>query len=178
MGAVEMAPPPPPVSLNEVKAFLRIAHQEEDALIAGLVRSAADVCEAFTGCALIERAVAETVAAGGAWVRLGAGPVRAIESVVALAADGAEAALPADAYAIDVDAHGAGWVRAAAPGVKRVRVRYRVGLAGDPNGVPEALRQGTVRLAAHLYAQRGEVGGAPPAAVTALWRPWRQVRLG
>jgi hypothetical protein len=44
--------------------------------------------------------------------------------------------------------------------------------------VPEPLRQGIVRLAAHLYAARGEVEAVPPAAVAALWRPWRRVRLG
>jgi hypothetical protein len=40
------------------------------------------------------------------------------------------------------------------------------------------LRQGVVRLAAHLYAERdGPELGGPPAAVTALWRPWRRMRL-
>jgi hypothetical protein len=44
--------------------------------------------------------------------------------------------------------------------------------------VPEALRQGMVRLAAHLYAHRDrEEGAGPPAAVTALWRLWRRLGL-
>lgn len=178
MGAMVAEAPPAPVSLQEVKAYLRIAGSEEDAVIAGLVRVAADMCEAFTGRALIDRQVEETVPATGAWTRLGAAPVRAIEAVAAIGADGVAAALPADAYAIDVDAAGEGWVRAPGATSGRLQVQYRAGLAGDPNQVPEPLRQGIVRLAAHLYAHRSEAGDSgPPAAVTALWRPWRRLRL-
>ena len=62
---------------------------------------------------------------------------------------------------------------------KRVRISYSAGMAVDPNGLPEAPRQGIVRLAAHLYMNREGGGEArPPAAVTALWRPWRRLRLG
>ena len=58
-------------------------------------------------------------------------------------------------------------------------VRYGAGRAHDWNGVPEPLRHGIVRMAAHLYTHRdGEDGGAPPAAVTALWLPYRRLRLG
>jgi uncharacterized phiE125 gp8 family phage protein len=93
-------------------------------------------------------------------------------------AAGAETPLPAGAYAVDIDAAGDGWVRVTGPGgAKRVRVAYRAGLAAEENGVPEPLRQGIVRLAAHLYGARDQAA-APPAAVTALWRPWRRMRLG
>ena len=34
-----------------------------------------------------------------------------------------------------------------------------------------------LRLVAHLFASRDEDGGEPPAAVTALWRPYRRMRL-
>lgn len=181
MGAlIAAAPPLPPVSAAEVKAYLRIATSEEDALLAGLVRSAAETCEAFTGRLLIARAVEETLPASTGWARLAAAPVRSIESVTALAADGSGEALPADGYAIDIDAAAEGWVRLTAPlEQKRVRVAYTAGLADGPNGVPEAVRQGIVRLAAHLYAHRDPADGVgPPAAVTALWRPWRRLRLG
>ena len=181
MGALALTPAPlPPVMLAEVKAYLRIATGEEDALLAGHVRSAAEACEAFTGRVLIERAIAETLPASPAWTRLGAAPVRAIESVAALEADWSERALAASDYAIDIDAAGEGWVRLLGRiEEKRIRVRYAAGLAADPNGIPEPLRHGVLRLAAHLYGQRDSGRPAePPAAVTALWRPWRRLRLG
>lgn len=181
MGALALAPAPlPPVPLAELKVYLRIATSEEDALLAGHVRCAAEACEAFTGRVLVERAVAETLPASTAWARLGAAPVRSIESVAALAAGGSERALAAADYAIDIDAAGEGWVRLIGQIEEtRMRVGYAAGLAADPNGIPEPLRHGVLRLAAHLYGQRDSGRPAePPAAVTALWRPWRRLRLG
>ena len=176
-GFVAASAPVAVVALNEIKAEARISTSAEDALAAGLVRSATDLCERFTGTLLIARAVEEMVPAGTAWTRLGAAPVRAIENIVAVDAAGTETLLPADSYAIDVDAAGEGWVRlCSARSERRLKVRYVAGLASDPNGVPEALRRGIARLAVHGLA-RGE-GEAPPAAVTALWRPWRRLRLG
>jgi uncharacterized phiE125 gp8 family phage protein len=179
MAMVAQEPPAMAVPLAEVKAYLRIGHGDEDGLLAGLARAAADMCEAFTGRALIARAVQETLPAESAWTRLGAAPVRAIDGVAALDEAGEAAALEAGDYAIDIDAAGDGWVRVIQAGdARRVRVSYSAGMAADPNGIPEALRHGIVRLTAHLYTYRDRAEGeGPPAAVTALWRPWRRLRL-
>jgi len=181
MGGFVAAPAPAlPVSLAELKADARIATSEEDALLAGFARAATDLCERFTGTVLIAREVKEIVPAGGAWTRLGAAPVRSIDAVAALAPGGEEVALAVGHYAVDIDAAGEGWVRLlAARGEKRLKVAYTAGLATDPNGVPEALRRGIARLALHFHARRDAADPeAPPAAVTALWRPWRRLRLG
>lgn len=165
-------------SLAELKAYLRIEAAEEDAVLAGLLRSAAALCEQFVGQWLIAREARETVAGTGGWQRLAARPVLSIEGVEAVDADGTRQALPADAYAIDIDAAGDGWVRSTRAGDgRRLTVRYRAGMAGELNGVPEALRQGIVRLAADHYLARGTEGQAPPAVVSALWRPFRRMRL-
>jgi hypothetical protein len=50
-------------------------------------------------------------------------------------------------------------------------------MADDENGVPEPIRQGVLRLIAHLFTSRDGTDGEPPAAVTALWRPYRRMRL-
>ena len=110
-------PGPLAVSLGACKAFLRLEGDGEDALLAGFIRTATALCEAFTGEWLIAR-----VATQG-------GPP--------------------------------------------------VGLAADWNGIPEPLRQGIIRLVAHLYTHRDFAdAGPPPTAVAALWRPWRRLRLG
>jgi len=172
-------PPAPLVPVDQVKAYLRIEGSEEDALIAGLVRSATELCEAFTRTALLERDVREALPARAAWTRLSLAPVRAITGVAALNMIGDEQPLGAADYAIDIDARGEGWVRVLGRGAAgRVAVRYRAGLAPGWNGVPEPLRQGVVRMAAHLYAHRDAADGSgPPAAATALWLPYRRLRL-
>jgi len=162
-----------PVSLDEVKAFLRIEGSDEDGLLAMLVRSASALAEAFTGQKLIARDFTERVAAAATWTRLSATPVVAIDGI-----DGSTGALPGGSYEIDIDAAGDGWVRIIGASDAKVSVRYRAGLAHDWNGIPEALRLGIVRLVAHLYTHRDRDDAAGvPTAVVALWRPWRRMRL-
>ena len=93
-----------------------------------------------------------------------------------------ETPLEATAFAIDIDRGGDGWVRLTAPGeLRRIRVGYEAGVAGAWADLPAALRHGILRLAAHLYTHRAGEGGRgtdePPAAVAALWRPFRRLRL-
>jgi uncharacterized phiE125 gp8 family phage protein len=164
----------------EARAYLRVEGGHEDALVERLAGSAAGLCEAFVGQWLVGREGAETLPVRGSWQRLRAVPVTAILGVEAIGPTGGATPLPGGAYEVDVDAAGAGWVRILDAGeAKRVRVRFEAGMAADWEGLPEPLRHGVVRLAAHLYTHRsGEGGAGPPAAVTALWRPWRRLGLG
>lgn len=177
--ATILEPPAPLAPADQVKAYLRVFGNDEDALIAGLVRSATELCEAFTRVTLVDRAIEETLPIRPTWTRLARAPVRTIAGVSILALSGAATPLPAEAYAIDIDAAGDGWVKLSrSAGAGRALVAYRAGLGADWSGVPEALRQGIVRMAAHLYAHRDrEDGRGPPAAVTALWLPYRRLRL-
>ncbi|HEY1146527.1 MAG TPA: hypothetical protein VGE84_09330 [Allosphingosinicella sp.] len=137
------------------------------------------LCEQFTRQILIARGFDETLPASAEWQRLAARPVRSIAAVETLATDGTATPVASDAYAIDIDANGDGWVRLLQPGEGRIRVTYAAAMAADWSDVPEALRQGIIRLAAHFYAHRDAAEDAgPPAVVTALWRPWRRMRLG
>lgn len=168
----------PIVTLSEAQAFLRVETGEEEALIAGFVRTASALCEAFINQVVIARDFVFDVPASGAWERVPVTPVRSISEVDAFGDDGVATALPSTAYSIDVDSSGDGWVRVnQACGSSRVRTSGTAGLADDQNGVPEPLRQGVLRLVAHLFTARDGDGGEPPAAVTALWRPYRRLRL-
>lgn len=166
-------PGPLAVSLGEAKAFLRIDRDDEDALIAGFIRTAMALCEAFTGQWLIIRVAEERIDAAPGWQRLRAVPVTAIAGVA-----GAAGAVPPAHYDSDIDAAGNGWVRLRSAPQAPV-VTLHAGLGRDWNAVPEPLRQGIIRLVAHLYTHRDAAdAGPPPAAVAALWRPWRRMRLG
>lgn len=169
---------PNPDALAEVKTYLRVEGPREDALIGGIVGSALELCEQFTGEVLLQRTFRERLPANGSWTRLGRRPVRAIAGVEGLDG-GSSVLLPAGAYSTDIDADGAGWVRVMTSGAaKQVRVTCTCGIAAEWQGIPEALRHGIIRLAAHLYTHRSGAGDpGPPAAVTALWRPYRRLRL-
>ena len=131
-----------PVSLNEARGWLRLGPTIDDAVVAGLVRAATNICEAFVGQWLIRRGARDTVPADGRWHRLAARPVVAIGAVAAVDDAGAVTPLPVEAYAIDIDASGDGWVRAVRPG-DRLAVDYQAGMATDLNGVAEPLRRRT-----------------------------------
>jgi uncharacterized phiE125 gp8 family phage protein len=167
-------------AVADVKAYLRLAGDEEDALLARLLRVAAELCERFTGLALLlceREAVLGT--SSPEWQRLPAAPVSAITAVATLDPTGGAAALPVAGYAIDIDAGGTGWVRLAAPvGARRMRVTYVAGLAADWASLPDPLRQGVVRAVAHVHAHRDAPDDlGPPPGVAALWRPFRRMRL-
>lgn len=166
-GAVALSGEDRASAVAAIRAQLRVASGDEDALIADYAEAALGVAEQFLGQVLIAREASVVVEAGAAWQLLPVAPVSAITAVVA-----AGTALPIADYAVDVDAEARGWVRTA----RRAIVTVRAGLASDWAGLPAAVRQGVVMLAAHLFEHRG--GEAPvPAAVTALWRPFRRLAL-
>jgi uncharacterized phiE125 gp8 family phage protein len=168
----------PDGALADAKALLRVDASDEDALIETLIGAAMGVCERFTGLALLAADRSDAITAGQGWQRLPATPAAAITSVAALAVGAVATPLAVEAYAIDIDAAGDGWVRLSTPVVSsRLLVGYRAGLAADWPSLPEALRQGVLRLVAHLYTHRDVMTDAPPAVVAALWRPWRRMRL-
>ena len=167
----------PIVTMSEAQAYVRIETGEEEAVLAGLIRTASALCEAFINQVVIARDFVLDLPASGSWERLPVTPVRSIGEVDSVAADGSITPLTTSAYAIDIDSSGDGWVRVQAGGSTRVRASGAAGIAEDENGVPEPIRQGVLRLVAHLFTARDGGGGEPPAAVTALWRPYRRIRL-
>jgi uncharacterized phiE125 gp8 family phage protein len=179
--AIIVPPAPWPEALDALRQWLAITSPREDDLLTALIASALDLCEAFTGTMPLEATCEELIGPGTDWQALATRPVQAIVAVEGVAADGSRTILPGDAYALDLEPDGGGRVRiASSAGAPRFAVRFVAGLAPTWTGLPESLRQGVIRLAAHQYRQRdgAAANDAPPAAVAALWRPWRRIRLG
>jgi uncharacterized phiE125 gp8 family phage protein len=189
-------------TVDDITGYLRIDTPDDDALIASLVASAIARAEGFCGQMLIQRNVTEQVQiwtvtderAGWSvadqlitpnvrtrrdWKPLTALPVAAIAQVNALVVDGTSVPLSPAQFSVDIDAEGRGWVRIADQAITgRVSVLYTAGLASGWNTMPEAIRQGVIRLTSYMYTSRDLAGDSgPPAAVAALLRPWRRMRL-
>lgn len=166
-------------ALGELKSWLAITSSAEDVLLTGLIGAAVETCEGFTGCMPLQQTCEEIHTSSPGWQRLLSAPVQAITGVEGIPAEGPRIALSSDAYEVDLEGDGTGMVRVLRQGAAgRIAVRFTAGLAPGWGSLPEGLRHGIVRLAAHLYRERdaGDAGN-PPAAVTALWRPWRRMRL-
>lgn len=174
-----------PVSLAEVKLFLRIDQDVEDTLITTLIGAAREAVEAACGRALITRRVRESLdiwrrdAVGGAV--LGVGPVVDVVAVRLLADNGSQSVIDPERYRLEggrdrprlVFASG---VPATLRTVGGIEIEYDAGFADDASDLPVALRLATLQIVASLYDAR--LGQAPmPEAARALVRPFAPARL-
>ena len=173
-----------PVSLAEMRAHLRLDGDDEDALLAALIRSARLTVEAAARTVLVET---RFVIRLDRWptaglVRLGAGPLIAVENVRILDRTGGWADLDTDRYEVDTLADPARLVvtaMAPPPGRRRrgIEIGLTAGHASDAAGVPEPLRQAVRLLAAHWFEHRGDEARPWPDDLHVLVAPYRRPRL-
>ncbi|MFN3864417.1 MAG: hypothetical protein ACK4RT_09080 [Erythrobacter sp.] len=173
----------PPVigeaALAELKHWLAISRPDEDAALARLLETSVTICEAFTGQSPLRQTVEEIVPVSTGWQELVARPVQALVAAAIIAEDGTRKNLAEPAETLQIHIAGSACVRIVQPVAGRaIALQISVGIAPDWDALPQPLAQGIIRLAAHHYRDRDNKGGTvPPASVTALWRPWRQVRI-
>lgn len=170
----------PSAALSELKQWLGITTAQDDAPLSALLSASLDMCEAFTGSMPLVATCEEKLPARTGWQTLATRPVQAISGVWSVAADGTRVALSAQSYAIELEPDGSGRVQLLqTDGAVAIAVRFTAGMAATWTALPDALRHGVIRLAAHQHREREDsgAGALPPSAVAALWRPWRRLRL-
>ncbi|GAA0738027.1 head-tail connector protein [Sphingomonas japonica] len=164
-------------AIAAAKTWARIEGEGETALLGTMVDAAYALAEAFTGQVLIAREIVVVRPASPWWGAIGVAPVTGVARVRGVPADGAAFDLPVEGYAIDIDAEGDAWLRVTQPGAGgRVEVTLTAGIAADWASLPPPIAQGIVHLAADRFMARDR-DLPPPAAVAALWRPFRRMRL-
>lgn len=166
------------VPLAEAKAHLRIETDAEDALLAGLLRSAEAMIEAWVGQLLVRRERVDDGVGQEGVFRLSCGPVERVLSVAVADEAGDYAELSPDGWTLELLPGGRARIFLHRAGSVRVRVTYRAGLADHWNDVPEPLRQAVVRTAAHGFTHRDSPDdqGVPPV-VRQMVSAWRNLRL-
>jgi len=167
-------------ALDELKGWLAVTITSDDAALLALLYSALELCEAFTGRMPLESLCEEILAPMPEWQQLSTLPVMAVTGIDAMAPDNTRTPMPAADYAYELEADGTARIRILRRGAsRRFAIRFTAGLASDWAHLPDGLRQGVLRLAAYHYRQRDldEMRSMPPAAVAALWQPWRRMRL-
>ena len=165
-------------ALAELKHWLGITRSAEDAQLTALIGAGAAACEAFTGLTPLASTIEETLDASHEWVRLVSRPIGQVSTVAMLDAQGARTVLGDEDYDLHLAGDGSAQLRLRrGPFVSRVVVMLEAGLAADWGSLPDGLRHGILRFAAFLYREGEAVAAEPPAAIAALWRPWRILRL-
>jgi len=191
------APAVEPVSLSEAKAFLRVAHADEDQLISDLIRASREQVEAWSGLALITQSWRETldawparrVSACGQAVRLARRPLISVEALRIYDRGGAAQLIdPAD-YRVEPGEPGRliAVTPFTLPPPERlaggIEIDFTAGFGPAASDVPAPLREAVLQLTAARYggveraesARRGEDG--LPDTVAALLSPYRRLSL-
>ena len=172
MTLTDLSPPPAPaVSLDAAKAFLRVDHPDEDALITDLIDAATRQVEDRAGVSLITRpqrfSRTPVRTDKGPGVYLTRYPVLSIEAL-----EQNELSFPIET---DLRARPP-FIRTGAVGL--VTVDFTAGYGLTAADVPTPLRQGVLLLLAHLYEHRaGNIPPGFPMMVDALIQPYRGMRL-
>ncbi len=166
-------------ALIEAKALLRLETIDEEALLAAQLRTALELAEDFTGSVWLAATYREKRALAREIV-LQKRPFQLLTAVRLLYANGSEVAL--DPTQITTQSSDHGEVMLSMPVVamdgRDVVISYRAGAYSDWTYLPDGLRMGVLRMAAHLFTWRDDaLSVGVPGAVAALWRPYKQLRL-
>lgn len=187
MSAFLLTPPASePLTLDEAKQFLRVEHDDDDALIASLIVAARTQVETVARCALIAqtwRFVRDAWPAAGRIV-LKRGPLLSIAAARVFDGDNEPVAVDVDQFVIDRAGAVIAFPVWALPHPGRrtagIEIDAVLGFGEATAHVPEPLRQAVRLLLAHWYENRalgGETGGNVPAGFAALLAHYRPVSL-
>jgi uncharacterized phiE125 gp8 family phage protein len=186
MSAVLLTPPVnEPLTLAEAKAFLRVEHGDDDAVIIALIAAARVHVEAMTRRALLAQTWRFVL---DAWPRDGRfapriGPLRELVAARLFDADGTVRDMDGESFVVDVGANviAAPCFALPVPGRARagIALDVRCGYGADAADVPADLRQAVRLLLAHWYDHRVATadGALVPASVSALIAPYRMLAL-
>ena len=172
-----------PLTLAEVKEFLKIDHGDEDSLLSGLIRSGRLACEIFIDRKLVSqhwRCFRNDWGAGPVYLPFS--PIRSVEEV-AVFRDGDYVPLAAESWLLDLDSFrprligtpGHGWPDPDIP-VAGIRISFTAGYGESWNDVPADIRQGLLHWIAAAF-QQGEEAVRDRRLAEDLWRPYRRVKL-
>ena len=165
-------------ALAELKHWLGITRDADDGQLTSLIGAGVEACEAFTGITPLASTIEETRDASHEWARLATRPIAQVVGIETLDTDGTRTALGEDEFDLHLAGDGSAQLRLRrGPFASRVVVTLEAGLAPDWASLPDGLRHGILRFAAYLHREGEQAAGEPPAAIAALWRPWRTVRL-
>ena len=156
------APTAEPLTLPEVKANLRIVFNDEDDDLERMIRAARQMAEERLNRALMPQTLAFGADGFCMFLKVPRPPLRQVDSIKYIDADGAEQTVPAG-YLVDefvdppmiTSAYGAPWPSTRAqPGA--VVVQYQAGYA-DAASVPEPIRQWMLLAIGAFYEHRSMV---------------------
>ena len=156
-----------PVSLDELKAHLRINadQNDEDALLQHYLTTARKYAENYTWRAFITQTWRVSFDCFPCKIEAPRPPLQEVTSLQYVDTAGDTQTLDEDLYQVDADsqpgriipAYGQSWPSIRSGTLNAATVTFEAGYGDSPDDVPEEIRQSILFLAAHLYEQREAV---------------------
>lgn len=199
-------PANPAVTLDVMRAHLRVTTTDDDTLIATYTAAATDYVERIIDRALITRTLSQTVTRAPVprqvalsptptlyplnWplayprplIELRRAPLIAVSAVTWRDLDAVSTTLTAGTDYVADATQEPGQVRLAAslsfPNANALTVTYTAGYGATADAVPISLRQAIMIMTAHMYEGRGDVDAPAPSQVNALISPFKIVTFG
>lgn len=187
MSSLLLTPPAgEPVTLADVKAFLRVETGDEDDIIAALTTSARMHVEAHTRRALMTqtwRLARDTWPEEGR-IAVVPAPLQSLAAARVYDADGTVQSIDAQVFVLDLAGSSLVFTPWSLPAPGRAAAGIELDVVvgyGDGSAVPEPLKQAIRLLVAHWYEHRALVTDrstvALPQTVAALLAPYRVLSL-
>lgn len=170
-------PLPLSLSLEQVKAHLRLDHGEEDTHIMTLIRSATAWVESYLGKSLLKQGWQQTwKKTGKQTFSLSKSPVMEVRQVSLVSPCGYRQSL--SSYQI-TERNGAVKLHLKYPLAKNhiLEVVYRAGYGERPDDVPEDIRQALLMYVGCLYEHRTTIDRADLVGLYSLLSPHRSLGL-
>jgi len=179
-----------PVSLDDMKAHLRVDHDDDDDLIAAAITAARSHVEATTRRVLIEQAWRIHLARWprNRMLRLPVAPLIAVDEIRVRTGEGSPVVVDPEHYVVDaasVPGRLALEADVPSPATRRmdaIEIDVTAGYGATAADVPSPLRHAVTMLVTHWYEHRGAVGesgagDAVPLGFAALVAPYRVLSL-
>ena len=173
-----------PLSLSDVKTFLRVDSSAEDTLISAMITASRQLCEQYMRRILITTTIEEYFDYFPPYkfgqsdiIYLSAGPVQSITSVKYLDGVGTEITVNASKYRTDIISEPAriistdGWFDTEDT-INVVTVRSVVGYSAASD-VPGPIKQAMLLIIADMYEKRQDSIKQMPTASEYLMKPYR-----
>ncbi len=175
-----------PVTLDEVKAHLKVDTADDDALIGSLITAARVRAEWHTGRAFVTQSWTQSL---DAWpesglVEIALPPLQSVTQVTVYALDDAGSIVDASLYRVDAASAPARLMLKGifAPPVLVLRPIDAVEIAftagyGGADAVPGPVKQAILQIVADLYTRRGDEANVVSSAAQAMLAPYRIFKL-
>ncbi len=193
MGLSLVTPPAlEPLTVPEVKTFLRIDSALEDTILTSLVKAAREEVEHFTRRALITQTWDYTIDAFPAegYIKLPLPPLQSVTSLKFTDEDGVVSTVSASTYYVDTSGEpglialmsGESWPSDTLRATGAVTARFVAGYGAAASDPPEAVRLAMYQLVSHWYENHeavlvGSIAKEMPLTCEYLLWPLRHLRF-